>query len=254
METNEFKLSLEEVYVISRSLDITNLYGLEEVLEKAETSPKKRDKIEDGLVKKGLAEKNTKFVIGDNLNLVFDIWANPRRIITNEGKNVRKKEFYGVFIVDEYVLYVAFCKNVTVKYLPRMNLKNMTDLIFDYKEPARISKKYDFSFPTRDLNLIINAAYQKKVQPINDFIRATDNALKAEDIYEISNYIKESKKFIIATVVNTDESSIASCRIYITEKACFLYMNVESAYKRFKRSIILKGMLCDCIERMLSLE
>lgn len=254
MEANEFKLSLEEVYVLSRIMDISNLYGLEEVLEKAETSPKKREKIEDSLVKKGYAEKSSKLSPSDNIELVFDIWANPKRIITNEGKNVRKKEFYGVFVADEYVLYVAYAKNIYLKYLPKMNLKNMLDLIFDYKEPARISKKYEFSYPTRDLELILNAAYQKKVQPINDFIRTTDNALKAEDVYEIANLVKESSSFIIASVVNTDESSVSSCRIYITDKACFLYMKTESAYKRFKRSVILKGMLCDCLEKMLSLD
>lgn len=257
MEKNEFKLTIEEVYVIARSQDISNLYGLEDVLENAETSPKKREKIEESLIKRGFAERTTRFSVSGNLKLIFNIWSNPRRIITNEGKNIRKKEFYGVFIEDQYVLYVHFQKStITVKYLPIMNLKNMIDLIFDYKEPARISKKYDFTYPTRDLELIINAAFQKKVQPIQDFIRTTDNALKAEDIYEISNLIKggASSKFVIATVVNTDEQSISSCRVYITEKACYLYMKTESAYKRFKRSTILKGMLCDCIEKMLSFE
>lgn len=254
-KAHEFNFSLEEVYVICRMLNIGTLYGLEEVLEKGETSPRKNTKIKETFIKKGYAEGTiNNITVASNLKLVFDIWSNPKRIVTNEGKNIRKKEFYGVFIIEDYVLYVAFKKNsVYLKYLPIMNLKNMTDLIFDYKEPARISKRYEFTYPTRDLELIINAAEKKSIQAINDFVRTTENAIKADDIYEISNLIKNNSGYIIATVVNLDESHVSSCRIYITDKACFLYMRTESVYKKFKRSTILKGMLCDCIERMLAL-
>lgn len=254
-KAHEFNLSMEDVYVICRMQNIGTLYGIEEVLDKAETSPKKNQKIKETLIKKGYAEGTINSIsLASNVRLVFDIWSNPRRIVTNEGKNIRKKEFYGVFVDQDYVLYVAYKKNsVYLKYLPLMNLKNMTDLIFDYKEPVRISKRYEFTYPTRDLELIINAAEKKSIQAINDFVRTTDHAIKADDIYEISDLIKNSPGYIIATVVNTDDSSISTCKIYITDKACFLYMKTESVYKKFRRSTILKGMLCDCIERILSL-